>query len=85
MKFGSFINLPCGHVMSHKKFGPDRFSRFDVYWIQKKQTDNPNLYIGDDLKASKLSLLPSKSRSFNGLFNDLVKELASLELQGIMN
>ena len=20
--------------MSHKKFGPDRFSRFDVYWIQ---------------------------------------------------
>ena len=33
-KFLSFINLPCGHVMSHKKFGPDRFSRFDVYWIQ---------------------------------------------------
>ena len=28
--------------MSHKKFGPDRFSRFDVYWIQ---TDKPNLYI----------------------------------------
>ena len=26
--------------MSHKKFGPDRFSRFDVYWIQTdKQTD----------------------------------------------
>ena len=25
--------------MSHKKFGPDRFSRFDVYWIQtNKQT-----------------------------------------------
>ena len=20
--------------MSHKKFGPDRLSRFDVYWIQ---------------------------------------------------
>ena len=20
--------------MSHKKFGPDRFSRFDVYWTQ---------------------------------------------------
>ena len=32
-KFLSFINLPCGHVMSHKKFGPDRFSRLDVYWI----------------------------------------------------
>ena len=26
--------------MSHKKFGPDRFSRFDVYWIQTdRQTD----------------------------------------------
>ena len=36
--------------MSHKKFGPHRFSRFDVYWIQTdrqtdKQTDKPNLYI----------------------------------------
>ena len=26
--------------MYHKKFGPDRFSRFDVYWIQTdRQTD----------------------------------------------
>ena len=36
--------------MSHKKFGTDRFSRFDVYWIQtnkqtNRQTDKPNLYI----------------------------------------
>ena len=32
--------------MSHKKFGPDRFSRFDVYWIQtNKQIDKPNFYI----------------------------------------
>ena len=36
--------------MSHKKFGPDRFSRFDVYWIQtNKQTDKTNLYIEVDL------------------------------------
>ena len=46
------MNLPCGHVMSHKKFGPDRFSRFDVYWIQTNkhpdtQTDKLNLYIED--------------------------------------
>ena len=39
--------------MSHKKFGPDRFSRFDVYWIQtdrqtNRQTDKPNLYIDYD-------------------------------------
>jgi len=41
-------------VKSHTKFGPDRFKRFDVYWIQTnkqtnthpdKQTDKPNLYI----------------------------------------
>ena len=25
---------PWGHVTSHTKFRPDRFSRFDVYWIQ---------------------------------------------------
>ena len=36
--------------MSHKKFGPDRFSRFDVYWIQtdrhtNRQTDKRNLHI----------------------------------------
>jgi len=42
----SFINLTCGHVMSHKKFGYDRFSRFDVYWIQtNRHPDKPNLYI----------------------------------------
>jgi len=42
--------------MSHKKFEPDRFSRFDVYWIQtNKQTDNANLYI------DKMVLLLSKT------------------------
>ena len=44
--------------MSHKKFGPDRFSRFDVYWIQTnkqtdRQTDKPNLYIDDDNDKDK--------------------------------
>ena len=36
--------------MSHKKFGPDRFSRFDVFWIQtdrqtNKQTDRQAKFI----------------------------------------
>ena len=36
--------------MSQKKFGPDLFSRFDVFWIQtdrqtNKHQDKPNLYI----------------------------------------
>ena len=26
--------------MSHKKFGADRFSRFDVYWIQTNKQTN---------------------------------------------
>ena len=26
--------------MSHKKFGPDRFSRFDVHWIQTDRQTN---------------------------------------------
>ena len=37
LKFLSFINLLWGNERSHKKFGPDRFSRFDVYWIQTSQ------------------------------------------------
>ena len=42
------INLPWGHVMSHKKFGLDRFSRCDVYWIQiDKQTDKQSILIED--------------------------------------
>ena len=45
-KICSSINLPWGHARSHKKIGPDRFSRFDVYWIQTdRQTDKLNLYI----------------------------------------
>ena len=42
-----FINLPWGRVRSDTKFGSDRFSRFDVYWIQtnRQTTDKSNLYI----------------------------------------
>ena len=39
--------------MSHKKFGPDQFSRFDVYWRQtNKQTYKPNLYIDNQIKKA---------------------------------
>ncbi len=32
--------------MSHTQFGPDRFSRFDVYWIQtNKRTDRQAKFI----------------------------------------
>ena len=34
MQFLPSIHLPWDHVKSHSKFGPDRFSRFDVYRLQ---------------------------------------------------
>ena len=35
------ITIPWGHVRSLKKIVPDRFRRFDVYWIQtNRQTSN---------------------------------------------
>ena len=40
MKFWSFMNLPLGHVRSHKKFEPDRFSRLDIYWIKTNRFTN---------------------------------------------
>ena len=40
LKVESSKSFPCGHTMSHKQCGHDRFSHFDVYWIQtNKQTD----------------------------------------------
>ena len=46
LKFWSFIKLPWGHVMSYTKLGPDRFSRYDVYWIQaNRQTDRQAKFI----------------------------------------
>ena len=55
LKIRSSINLPWGHARLHKKFGPDRLIRFDVYRIQTnkqtniktekqtdRQTDKPN-------------------------------------------
>ena len=61
--------------MSHKKFGPDRFSRFDVYWIQTnkqtpRQTDKPNLYMFYDVHKENMFTInledgreaPSKAR-----------------------
>ena len=56
--------------MSHKKFGPDRFSRFDVYWIQTnkqtnrqtdRQTDKPNLYIDECIPLGRMVLLEDSS------------------------
>ena len=60
-EFLSFINLPWDNARCHTKFGPDRFSRFDVYWIQTdrqtdRQTDKPNLYIDFDMRHCSFQL-----------------------------
>ena len=34
------MTVPVLKNVSHKKFGPDRFSRFDVYWIQTNKQTN---------------------------------------------
>ena len=40
LKIQSSIKLLWGHVRSNKKFGPVRYSRFDVYWIQTNKHPN---------------------------------------------
>ena len=48
--FVEFLKIRSfGHTRPYKKFWPDRFSRFDVYWIQPnrqrdKQTDRQAKY-----------------------------------------
>ena len=41
--------------MPHKKFGPDRFSRFDVYWIKTdRQTNRQAKFIYRLIQTSDL-------------------------------
>ena len=64
--------------MSHKKFGPDRFSRFDVYWIQtNRQTDKPNLYI-DILRTIKLWNRKTTRRAIFLIVNLTIDRLVKL-------
>ena len=44
--------------MSHKKIGPDQFSRFDVYWIQTdRQTDRQAKFIYRLKKSQNIKYL----------------------------
>ena len=38
------INLPWGHMRSHKKIGPDWFSRFRRLLDTNRQTDKQSIY-----------------------------------------
>ena len=58
----------CG---SHNKFGPNRFSRFDVYWIEKKpdtQTDKQSsIYI--EVEVIFFEVVNFFGGSFFNIFN----------------
>ena len=58
----------CGHVMSHKKFGPDRFSRFDAYWIQtdRQKTNRQAKFI----YRLKNQLLNCSGKESNNIIRD---------------
>ena len=40
LQFWSSMNLSWGHVRSHTKFSPNRFSCYDVHWIQTDRQIN---------------------------------------------
>ena len=64
------------HARVHNNFEPDRFSRFDVYWIQTdKQTDKPNLYIDT---SGRYSLLYSQYLFIGIFFNykDIMNQIS---------
>ena len=48
------------HGRSHKKFGPDRFSSFDVYWIQTTKQTEQHTYI---VKTDRTAYIHCKNRS----------------------
>ena len=59
--------------MSHKKFGADRFSRFDVYWIKtKKQTNRQT-----DRQAKFIYRIPTKDEPIETAWNYLTIFLKS--------
>jgi len=76
LKFLSFINLPCGHVMSHKKFGPigSAVLMFIGYKQIDKQTnkhqDKPNLYI-DEMSLINVFSFPVLGRSVQFYVNTI--------------
>ena len=54
-----------GHVMSNKKFGSDRFSRFDVYWIQTNNFIELNINNFFYIEICKIFLTKLYSRQLN--------------------
>ena len=60
----SFISLSWIHVSSNKKNGPDRFSRFDVYWQTNTKTDKPK-YIERGFSSSPPIFYIFVSKDYN--------------------
>ena len=64
LKLWASINLPWRHVRPSIKFGPNRFSRFDVYWIQTDRLITSKVYMYRLLGRLFRSKF-FKNRSFN--------------------
>ena len=46
-------------MRSYPNFGPDRFSRFDVYWIQTENNQSINIDLFQDSKRRRAREQPS--------------------------
>ena len=60
------INLPVGHVRSHTIFGPDLFSRFDVYWLQTNTLIRKVYRNGTNSVFAVVKLVPGSDDGVSG-------------------
>ena len=68
------MDLPWDHVNCHIKFGPDRFNRFDVYWIQTNRLIDRQS-INEDMKMKySLNMNLFISRRYGGRFPNIHKQ-----------
>ena len=87
------INLPWGHVSSHKKIGPDGFSRLKFFWIQtiklaSEHRDRQLKYMGSTLiicQKMPLTLDSANSNIQKHFQNCLCKNLRKTFLQKLCN
>ena len=76
LKIRSLINLSLGHASFHEKFGPNRFSCFDVYWIQTDRQAKYKYRLQKDSFLGHTAYL--KLLICNILYNDILVEIYDL-------
>jgi len=66
--------------MSHKKFGPDRFSRFDVYWIHTDKQTSQILYI-EVFQTTLFKRLTYNAKMFVYFFTRITKKFKNYDIK----